>query len=662
MNVEDDLRSLPLDLGGPPSGMMNRYLLRQAEETYARWRAEYECRKTPDEIVAYQKRARASVLESFGGLPERTPLNPQITGTIYRPDYRVEKIVFESQPKHYVSALLFLPDQRRFKPPHPGVLVPCGHSGRESKGYPDYQAMAALLAINGMAALVFDPIDQGERRQCNSPAYPAHNLPWEAHCVVGIGSTLLGGNTARFEIWDGMRGIDYLQSRPEVDPQRIGCTGTSGGGTQTSFLMALDDRIRCAAPSCYLTGMPRLLSTHGAGDAEQHFFGQLLFGVDHADLIMMRAPSPVLLCAATHDFFDITGVWDTFRYAKRLYTRMGCAERVDILENDAPHNFDKTQREGVVRWMARWLMREDRVIAEPALSLLNERDYQCTADGSVMSLPAARSVYDLNEDDEDALATRRAAAWANGDRDSLLEHVRRLAGIRKLSELRPPNIQSLGTLVRTGYTIEKLSIGPEEGISLPALWFEPEGLNPHGVALYLHDTGMADAATAGGPIEQLALGGAAVLAVDLRGTGQTQQCNSGAHCSPEYQDVYIAYMLGRSYVGMRAEDVLICARYAAERLVSGGKVTVRLCAVGNVGIPALHAAALEPELFSAVRLSGMLRSWATIIHDRVNEKQVANIVHGALSHYDLPNLEETLGDKLLIERPVNAVGTVISGN
>ena len=91
--------------------------------------------------------------------------------------------------------------------------------------------------------------------------------------------------------------------------------------------MALDNRIRCAAPSCYLTGMPRLLITNGPGDAEQHFFGQMVFGVDHADLITMRAPSPVLLCAATHDFFDITGVWDTFRYAKRLYTRMGFAER-----------------------------------------------------------------------------------------------------------------------------------------------------------------------------------------------------------------------------------------------------------------------------------------------------------------------------------------------
>ena len=93
---------------------------------------------------------------------------------------------------------------------------------------------------------------------------------WAASCS--------GSNTARFEIWDGMRAIDYLQSRPEIDPQRIGCTGNSGGGTQTSYLMALDDRIHAAAPSCYITSLPRLLATIGPQDSEQHLFGQLAVG------------------------------------------------------------------------------------------------------------------------------------------------------------------------------------------------------------------------------------------------------------------------------------------------------------------------------------------------------------------------------------------------
>ena len=213
----------------------------------------------------HQKRMREEFLKAIGGLPERTPLNPQVVGCISRRGYRVEKIIFESQPKHYVTALMFLPDPQRFKPPYPGVLVPCGHVTVLSKAHPEYQSMGALLALAGMAALVFDPIDQGERMQLLDAKGEAIFPEKGGHTMIGLGCIPLGRNTARFEIWDGMRAIDYLQSRPEVDPQRIGCTGNSGGGTQTSYLMALDDRIRAAAPSCCLVGLPRLLETAGAG-------------------------------------------------------------------------------------------------------------------------------------------------------------------------------------------------------------------------------------------------------------------------------------------------------------------------------------------------------------------------------------------------------------
>ncbi len=404
--------------GGSPTGMMHRYLLRQAEHAAMRWKVDYEKRKTPEAIAAYQNGLRRICLEALGGLPARTPLAPQVVGVVSRPGYRVEKIIFQSQPKHYVTALLFLPEAGHFKPPYPGVLVPCGHA-LPAKGHPEYQSMGALLALNGMAALVYDPIDQGERGQYLGKGGWPNLWGCAGHTMVGMGAILLGRNTARFEIWDGVRAIDYLQSRAEVNPRRIGCTGNSGGGTQTSYLMALDDRIRAAAPSCFLTSLPRLLATIGPQDAEQNIFGQLAIGLDHADWIMMRAPSPVLLCAATHDFFDLAGTWDTFRYAKRLYTRMGAAERVELMENDAPHNYNTIQREAVARWMSRWLLGKNQVIREPQLTLLTEREFQCTPDGKVMSLPGARSVYDLNEDYENELAQRRASARASGDQTAL---------------------------------------------------------------------------------------------------------------------------------------------------------------------------------------------------------------------------------------------------
>jgi dienelactone hydrolase len=658
MRAEDlDVPPRRID-GGTPGLMMHRYLAGQVKQAIDRWKDDYEKRKTPEDIAAYQKRLHDAFIGAVGGLPERTPLNPQVVGTVARQGYHVEKIIFESQPKHYVTGLLFLPDPKRFKASYPGVLVPCGHSF-EAKGYPDYQSMGALLALNGMAALVYDPIDQGERGQyLGKDGWPKL---WgiDAHTQVGMCSIPLGRNTARFEIWDGIRAIDYLQFRPEIDPKRIGCTGNSGGATQTSYLMAIDDRICAAAPSCYLTSTAREMELRGADDAEQQIFNSLNTGPHEADFIMMRAPSPVLVMAATHDFFDIGGTWDSIRCAKRLFTRMGYAERVDIMENDAEHNYDPLQREAAARWMSRWLLPKDQVISEPQIELLTEKEYTCTPDGKVMSLPGARSVYDLNEEYENELAKQRESSWAAGNRAVPLEKVRRLAGIRKLADLPKPRVEPADTIARTGYKIEKLLIRPEKGIALPALLFLPEKREGNRVVLYLHDKGKAAGAGVGGPIQKRVLAGNVVLAVDLRGNGQTQSTTAGLY-GPDFQDAQIAYMLGRSVVGMRAEDVLICARYAMQRASSGPNGVVDLVAVGNIGIPALHAAALEPSLFHSVKLRRMLVSWSNIVHNRVNTSPVmGSLIHGALQHYDLPNLEATLGDKVTIEEPLNVMGMAI---
>ena len=649
----DDLRVLPEKIDNVATGdMMSHYLSRLAGQNFEDWKSRYEQRKTPEQIAEYQKCLREKFIEAIGGLPERTPLNPQVTGIISRDGYRIEKIIFESQPKHHVSALLFLPDAGKYKPPYPGVLVPCGHSDN-GKAYESYQTMGALLALNGMAGLVFDPVDQGERSQMLS------QLPilagTRAHTMLGVGSILLGRNTARFEIWDGMRAIDYLQSRPEVDPKRIGCTGNSGGGTQTSYLMSLDERIVAAAPSCYITGFERLLDTIGPQDAEQNIYGQLAFGMDHADYLMMQAPMPILICAATGDFFDITGVWNSFRYAKRLYTRMEFAERIDLLENDAGHNYNRLQRQGVVRWMSRWLLDKDVPIIEPEVKLLSDEEVQCAPGGQVMNLDGARSTYDLNRDLEKDLAGRRKKLWAAGNQAELLDEVRRIAGIRKLAELPEPKVTRSETVERDGYQVKKIFLTPEDGIYLPALMFVPGTDAGQAAVLYIHEQGKAANAAPGGPIEAMVKAGKSVLAVDVRGTGETQQSKQGqlsGATGSDWKDVFTAYLLGRSYVGMRAEDVLVCARFLQQEQAG----PVELIAAGNVTIPALHAAALEPELFGSVRLTGMLSSWSNVIESGRSYNQQVNAVQGALATYDLPDLAATLGKKLIVKEPANALG------
>jgi dienelactone hydrolase len=656
VSADENLRVLPENIDGVAANkIMGHYLRKQAALQFENWKREYENRKTAEQVSEYQKRLHAKFIEVLGGFPDRTPLNPHVTGVVRRDGYHMEKIIFESQPKHYVTAALFLPDAKKHKAPYPGVLVPCGHA-RNAKAYDSYQRMGALLALNGMAALVFDPIDQGERGQL------IEDWPklWgtKAHTMVAVGSILLGRNTATFEVWDGTRGIDYLQSRPEVDPKRIGCTGNSGGGTQTSYLMALDERIIAASPSCYITNFDRLLNTLGGQDAEQNIYAQLEFGMDHADYLMMRAPTPILICAATKDFFDIGGTWSSFRYAKRLYTRLGFAERIDLLENDAKHNYNQQAREGVVRWMSRWLLGKDKSITEPEIKPLSEEQMQCTPDGQVMLIKGARSVYDLNREYEKDLAKRRKRLWASAERSKLLSQVRKVAGIRRLFEFPLPKVEKIDVIEREGYRVEKMIIKPEEGIYLPALMFVPSKKPTKGAVLYLHEEGKAKDAAPEGPIEKLVKAGRLVMAVDLRGVGETHgvgQPYFQPYFGSDGQDVYIAYVLGRSYVGLRAEDLLVCTRLLRQKQPG----SVSLIAVGHVGIPALHAAVLEPDLFSSVKLVRPLISWSNLIELGKSQDQLVNTVHGALTIYDLPNLAETLGDKLIVEEPLDALGKPI---
>ena len=309
--------------------------MRLAYEALDRRDAAFEKLKTPEDVAAWQESRRQIFLGLWADFPPRTPLKARVVARQQHDGYRLEKVIYESQPRHFVTALMYLPAA---KPPFPGVLVPCGHSDN-GKANESYQRVCILLAKNGMAALCYDPIDQGERCQLPGLAGKNRGGGTVAHCLAGVGSILLGRNTATFRVWDGMRSLDYLESRADIDPRRLGCTGNSGGGTLTSYLMALDGRIACAAPSCYLCGFRRLLETLGPQDAEQNIHAQIAFGLDHADYVLMRAPRPTLMCTATHDFFKIDGAWNAFRQAKRVYTRLGAAENIAIAEADEQHGF-----------------------------------------------------------------------------------------------------------------------------------------------------------------------------------------------------------------------------------------------------------------------------------------------------------------------------------
>ncbi|MBN2310152.1 MAG: acetylxylan esterase [Candidatus Hydrogenedentes bacterium] len=644
----------PAEGGQTPGEMMVDYLQGQAAAAYARRAEAFEALSTPEELHAWQEARRAFFVEQLGGWPERTPLNARIVGAIDADGFRVERVVYESRPGFPVTAALFLPLS---DPPWPGVLVPCGHSAT-GKACDLYQQVCIFLARNGLAALIYDPIGQGERSQIlTDDGKPRFGSTME-HTLVGVGSSLLGTNTAAFRIWDGMRGIDYLCSREDIDATRIGCTGNSGGGTLTSYIMALDERVACAAPSCYLTSFERLNEKAGPQDAEQNIAGQIGFGMDHADYILMRAPKPTVILCATHDFFDISGTWDTFRQAKRFYTKLGFPERVDLVEAPEKHGFSDALRQGAVRWMRRWLLEIDDAVVEAESTVFTPEQLYCTPEGQVMRVDGVRSTFDINAEQADGLIAKRKAFWAEAPKAEALARVRAVATIRPLADLPAPEHESGPAIERDGYRIEKHILRPEPGIALPALLFVPATANGQ-TCLYIHGEGKAADAAPGGAIEARVREGYTVLAPDLRGLGETQ-ADWGASSwlelfGPDWKAVYLAYLLGKPYLAMRAEDVAVCARFLAQH--AGNGAPVHLVAVGEAGPPALHAAALEPGLFASVRIERSVVSWDAVVRTPIAKRQLVNTVHGALQCYDLPDLAASLPEGLLtIAEPLDPTG------
>ena len=240
-----------------------------------------------------------------------------------------------------------------------------------------------------------------------------------------------------------------------------------------------------------------------------------------------------------------------------------------------------------------------------------------------------------------------------------------LSALGGFPERTPLNARTTGQMMFADYRLEKIIFEsqPEPGIWLPALRFEPETAARSGdPVLYLHGEGKQADAGPGGPIETLALAGRTVLAVDLRGLGETSRPVGrdvmGAILGFNTRDTNLAHLMGKSFVAMRAEDVLACARYLVGSPAGANRpARVAVVARGEPGVPALHAAALEPQLFSSLELQRALASWVDVVRAPVSRNQKVNAVFGALRAYDLTDLVASLPqEKTAIREPLDATG------
>ena len=262
-----------------------------------------------------QQTVQKKLMEMVGPFPEKTPLNAKVTEVLQKDGYRVEKLIYESLPGFYVTAGLFLPDKLKGKAP--AVLFCSGHSELAFRSE-TYQQMILNLVKKGFIVLAFDPVGQGERQQYYDEKEGKSQFgPTHEHSYPGAQCFIAGNSMAKYMVWDGIRSIDYLLGRPEVDPQRIGVTGRSGGGTQTAYIAAFDERVMASAPECYITTLEQQLKTQGPQDAEQNFYHGIARGIDLADLLEVRAPKPVLMITTTRDIFSIQGARTTFKEAKK---------------------------------------------------------------------------------------------------------------------------------------------------------------------------------------------------------------------------------------------------------------------------------------------------------------------------------------------------------
>lgn len=631
LRAADELDVLPAAADNPPAGRLYQWMQGQAGVLFNQRRQAVAALKTPEDVKQRQVKLREQFLEALGGFPERTPLNPQVTGKIERPDYRIEKIVYESRPQHYVTACLYLPTGPG---PFPGVIVPCGHSAN-GKAAEAYQRVCLLLVKNGVAVLCYDPIGQGERIQLlNDEGKPAIPGSVSEHTMIGVGALLVGSSCATYRIWDGIRSLDYLASRPEIDPQRLGCTGNSGGGTLTAYLMALDDRIVAAAPSCYITTLEKLFATIGPQDAEQNIPGQVALGLEHADYLTMRAPKPTLICVGTKDFFNIDGAWTTYREAKMIYGILGHGERVDLFEFNDVHGFSLPRRQAAMRWMRRWLLKQDDAPVETDFPIHTDQELQCTRTGQVLQDYPGVSAFDLTRVRAEELDQQRAAHPLAGA--ELRAAVSQL--IHLPENITPATPADQGTIKREGYVIHKEIFETEAGIQLPALRFVSDKPQPEALILYLHSQGKLAAAGPDGELQQLVKSGRTVLAVDLRGIGELSPGTAkgwGAAFGPDVREAFLGMHINRPLLGQRVYDLLSLVKSQTR---DGQPQAIEIIATGTLGPVAQHAAMFDASIKS-VTLRDSLVSWSSVAKTALSHHQLGSVVPGVLKIYDLPDLK-----------------------
>lgn len=444
---------------------VNTWLRQRMHEQYDVRRNTFEAGiSSKDAAAAYRNMIRARYRKLIGKLPERTPLKSRNVGTIKQPGYTIEKLIFESMPGHPVTANLYVPDGNG---PFPAVLLMCGHEN-SAKATESYQRTAILFALNKFVVLVVDPVSQAERHQLvDANAKPQTRGGTTEHTLINAAGNLVGSGMVTYQLWENIRALDLLELRKEVDATRIGCLGNSGGGTQTTYLIAFDERIKVAAPCSYIASRERNFELFGANDGCQHVPGEGTAHLELSDFLIAFAPKPLLILAGRYDFIDYAGTLMAHDELKAIYRSLGEENKISMFTFDDGHGISKSKREAAVSWFVQWMYNKKIDVVEPELRTLDEEQLQCSDDGQVFDeFEAGVNAFShFKQRANDLIKQKRT-------REKLRDTVIDL--LKLPSDEGEVDIESKGTFSKDGVEFGKFIVRSAGEIPLPVFVAKPE--------------------------------------------------------------------------------------------------------------------------------------------------------------------------------------------
>ena len=631
--------------------MVQEYFVDQVRQVEAQADRRRAALNTQRDAEAYVRDVQEKIQRSFGPWPERTPLKPRVTGVVERDQYRIEKIIFESRPNFLVTANLYIPKGRDF--PLPGVVGTCGHS-TNGKASEYYQGFSQGLARQGYVVLIYDPISQGERLQyVNEKLKSEIGVGVREHLYAGNQQFLVGEFIGTWRAWDGIRALDYLLTRKEVDPKQIGVTGNSGGGTMSTWLCGVERRWAMGAPSCFVTTFRRNCENELPADTEQCPPRALALGLDHSDWLAAMAPKPVIVLAKEKDYFDVRGAEEAHRRLRRLYRLFGAEDNAGLFVGPTGHGYSQENREAMYRWFNAVTKISDAQ-AEPDLVIEKDETLFCTPNGQVCELDS-RPIYDFTATKSRALARRRAGELTLSQ---LRQRIRRALRLRAAADVSGPYYRVLRNWRSRGYPKPRWTtyvVETEPGISAIVYRLGAEQLlsRPHAetkrailyVAHQSSDAELRDEPLIAELIE--AEPEATLYTVDVRGIGESRPdtCNENSFLSPYGSDYFYAIhsiMLDRPYVGQKTHDVL----RVLDWLASIGYDEIHLVGKGWGALPATFAAVLSDQV-KQVTLKNALTSYTEIAESRNYAWPLAALVPDILASFDLPDCYRSLQSKRL---------------